>query len=79
MELTGRFVLAYLMARRAVQKGHNKKGLMTFSHKPLKYMVGRAWIEPATLCLEGMSAEQVAEAAVNRRVGHAARWSCLQE
>ena len=49
--------------------GEKQKGLTAGSCKPLKYMVGRAGIEPATLCLEGMSAEQVAEAAVNRRVG----------
>lgn len=31
----------------------NEKGLTEIIHKPLKYMVGRAGIEPATLCLKG--------------------------
>ena len=39
--------------------GEKERGPMTICHKPLKYMVGRAGIEPATLCLKGYVAFQI--------------------
>ena len=32
---------------------HNRKGVMLQQHNPLKYVVGRARFERATLCLKG--------------------------